>query len=137
MDIQTHHSIIPIVGERFVFSLEMKLTSRLLFPTPESPISRILKEKSHLLFLCPIFCSSSSSLLFQNRVREIRGWKLRKRGFGFPSSLGISVGGGVWRGSCGGGCLGLHLEESWGTNGRLRKAGSDQHFCLHPLAVFV
>lgn len=37
---------LPMVGERSSTELEIKLTSRLLFPTPESPINKILKERS-------------------------------------------------------------------------------------------
>jgi hypothetical protein len=35
---------VPIVGERSRTELEMKLKRRLLLPTPESPINRILNE---------------------------------------------------------------------------------------------
>lgn len=45
--------IIPMVGARSSTELEMKLTSRLLLPTAESPISKILNERSQLLLLCP------------------------------------------------------------------------------------
>ena len=37
---------VPIVGERSSTELEMKLTRRLLFPTAESPINKILNERS-------------------------------------------------------------------------------------------
>jgi len=44
-------TILPIVGARSSTELEMKLTSKLLLPTPESPINKILKDRSYPL--CP------------------------------------------------------------------------------------
>lgn len=131
--------IIPIVGDSCALASDMKLTSKLLFPTPESPMTKILKEKSHLLFPCSISSSSSSSsysyLRFQNKDdRIIKSlWKMRKHGFDFPSS-----GGGIWRESCvERRCLGLqfcilvvegnnYYLRRLGTNGRSQEAG----FCL-------
>lgn len=42
-----------MVGARSSTELEMKLTRRLLLPTPESPINKILNDRSYDPLLCP------------------------------------------------------------------------------------
>ena len=48
---------LPMVGERSSTELEMKVTRRLLLPTPQSPINKILNDRSQLLLLLLLLLS--------------------------------------------------------------------------------
>lgn len=62
--------LVPMVGERSSTELEIKLTRRLLLPTPESPINKILNERSKPL-PCPaddpIIQSQTKLFLFKKK----------------------------------------------------------------------
>lgn len=71
-----------MVGERSSTEPEMKLTRRLLLPTPESPISKILNERSK-----PLPCPEDDPITQSQTKKKKKKTKGQKKGNKVPLFL--------------------------------------------------